>query len=153
MKFLGFVGKIGVCLAICGALANADSLQLRNGRHLQGKYIGGTSTAVGFMSGATVEYFATADVLALIFENSNDSPLGGMQQQPKPMTGNSKSGVNEAARMRRVSVSTRNGKRSSHALTPPDTSVLLRVRIPESGNGQKFTEAEQGQDLFWPLSL
>src|SRR5882724_10812008 len=84
MKFLGFFGNVICCLAVCASLAGADSLQLRNGRHLQGKYIGGTSTAIGFMSGASVEYFATTDVLALMFENSNESPLDGARQ-PSPM--------------------------------------------------------------------
>jgi hypothetical protein len=30
-----------------------------------------------FMSGASVEYFATTDVLALMFENTSESPLMG----------------------------------------------------------------------------
>ena len=66
MKVLGLLGKIGCCLAVCAVLARADSIQLRDGRHLQGKYIGGTTTAIGFMTGGTIEYFATTDVLVLI---------------------------------------------------------------------------------------
>lgn len=69
-----------ICAAILlSGLAAADSLQLRNGRHLQGKYIGGTTSAIGFMSGTSVEYFSTADVLALIFDNNPDPALGGFQ--------------------------------------------------------------------------
>ena len=39
MKVLGLLGKIGYCLAVCAVLARADSIQLRDGRHLQGKYL------------------------------------------------------------------------------------------------------------------
>ena len=83
---LNCVSKVIFILLICVSFAGADSLQLRNGRHFQGKYIGGTSTVIGFMSGASVEYFATTDVLALIFDSGTESPLGEMRS-PKPMSG------------------------------------------------------------------
>lgn len=86
-----FCAKALCFLLVCLSLAAADSIELRNGRHIQGKYVGGTSTVIGFMTGATVEYFATVDVLALIFDRNPDSPLGGMQPetgvQPAPMKG------------------------------------------------------------------
>jgi hypothetical protein len=92
MKFLGLLSKIGMCLTLCAGLASADSLQLRNGRRLQGKYIGGTSTAIGFISGASVEYFATTDVLIIMFDNAADSSLDG-SQRPSPMSGESSMGA------------------------------------------------------------
>jgi hypothetical protein len=98
MKVLRFLGKFACGIAVCASLASADSLQLRNGRHLQGKYIGGTTTAIGFMTGATVEYFATSEVLALIFDNGNDSPLGGLQ--PNAMKGTSSVQAPHVARIR-----------------------------------------------------
>jgi hypothetical protein len=88
MRALRFLRKIVCCLAVFAALAAADSLELRNGRHLQGKYVGGTTTAIGFMTNRTIEYFATSEVLALIFDN-NDSSLGGLR--PNSMNGNSPS--------------------------------------------------------------
>ena len=62
-------------------LAACDSIELRNGRHLQGKFIGGTATVVGFMTNGSVQYFSITDVLALIFDNSSELPLGGVQPQ------------------------------------------------------------------------
>jgi hypothetical protein len=85
MKVLSLVLKV-ILLVILGlGLAQADSIQLRNGRHLQGRYIGGTSTSIGFMAGTNVEYFSTADVLVLIFESGNDSTMRDLQ--PNPMKG------------------------------------------------------------------
>jgi CRISPR/Cas system-associated endonuclease Cas1 len=99
MKFLSFTKVIG-CVAICASLASADSLQLRNGRHLQGRFIGGTTNAIGFMTAGAVEYFATSDVLVLIFDN-NESPLSGLQ--PSPMKGQS----SPQLRIRQISSSAR----------------------------------------------
>src|SRR5713101_7197511 len=104
MRVLWFLTKPVCCLALCAGLAGADSIQFRNGRHLQGKYVGGTTTAIGFMTAGTVEYFATSDVLALIFDN-NDSPLSGLQ--PNPMRGKSL----PQPRVRRINAATRDRSR------------------------------------------
>src|SRR5437870_4891074 len=82
MTALRLLGKIAFVLAICVNFAAADSLQLRDGRHLRGKYVGGTTAMVGFMTSGTIEYFSTSDVLALIFENNSDAPLSGLQPDP-----------------------------------------------------------------------
>ncbi len=105
MKTLRFLLEIVCCLALCAGLAGADSIQLRNGRHLQGKYIGGTTTAIGFMTGGTIEYFATTEVLVLMFDNGNDSPLSELK--PSPMKGQAQpqSGIPP---VRQINVSTPN---------------------------------------------
>jgi Txe/YoeB family toxin of Txe-Axe toxin-antitoxin module len=54
------------------------------------------------MSGASVEYFATTDVLALIFDGSAESTLGG-NQQPSPMSGD----LSPSAYARRIDTSRR----------------------------------------------
>jgi hypothetical protein len=87
MRVLWFFGSVICGVALFASLAASDSLQLRNGRHLQGKYIGGTTTTVGFMTGRTVEYLPTSDVLALIFDDNSGDSLGGLQ--PSPMKGHS----------------------------------------------------------------
>ena len=58
------------CAILLASSARADSIELRDGRHLHGKYLGGTATAVGFMTDHAVEYFATSSVLVLVFEPS-----------------------------------------------------------------------------------
>jgi hypothetical protein len=53
------------------AIARADSIQLRDGRHLQGKYLGGTTTAVEFMTDTAIEYFPISNVLVLVFDSAD----------------------------------------------------------------------------------
>jgi hypothetical protein len=79
-------------LSISCTLASADSIQLRNGRHLQGKFIGGSTTTIGFMTAHSVEYFQTVDVLALIFDNNtgdNNPEPSTNGPQPNHMDGSS----------------------------------------------------------------
>jgi hypothetical protein len=133
MKFLRFLAKIGCCLAGCALLAGADSIQLRDGRHLQGKYIGGTTTAIGFMTGGTVEYFATSDVLVLIFD-TNDAPLSGLR--PNPMKGQSPARPAGIARVRQASTSTRDHtQRSRQKATDGSRQARLEAKVDE-----KFAE-------------
>lgn len=131
MKVLGLLGKIGCCLAVCAVLARADSIQLRDGRHLQGKYIGGTTTAIGFMTGGTIEYFATTDVLVLIFDNGNDSPLSGLQ--PNPMKGPSPARPSGTARVRRISASTQDRTRqpTDEAVAASNSQVHSDAKLEE----------------------
>jgi hypothetical protein len=142
MKFLGFFGNVICCLAVCASLAGADSLQLRNGRHLQGKYIGGTSTAIGFMSGASVEYFATTDVLALMFENSNESPLDGARQ-PSPMKAHPSAQKSEVHRTSGVSSSTQViSPRKSAWKETFGRPEMVRVSDDDQNNSERLLDNE-----------
>ena len=84
MKLVSFAMLV-LAVAVFSSPAPADSIHLRDGRHLEGKYVGGTTNMVGFMTSGAVEYFPTSDVLALMFDGS-DNPFNGVQ--PNPMNGN-----------------------------------------------------------------
>jgi hypothetical protein len=96
-------------LAIFCNLASADSIQLRNGRHLQGKYIGGSTTTIGFMTAHSVEYFQTADVLALVFDNSPESSSSGPQSNH--MDGSASPAVVSPPKISPINMSPRRGRR------------------------------------------
>ena len=102
MKVVRLLGQVACFLALCSISAGADSILLRNGRRQEGKYLGGTTTAIGFMTGGTVQYFATSDVMALIFDNgsANESPLSGLQA--KPLKGTPSAPASSAVRVRRI---------------------------------------------------
>ena len=86
--------KATACATLFCAIAGADSIQLRDGRHLQGKYLGGTTTAVEFLTDTAIEYFPVSDVLVLVFDNATTvykpteqdpgaTRLSGPSKQPK----------------------------------------------------------------------
>lgn len=157
MKVLRFFGALACCLASCATLAGADSLQLRNGRHLQGKYVGGTTTTLGFMTGGMVEYFAISEVLVLIFEN-NDSPLGGLQRNPtKGQPGEQTSGMSGRSRIKPAIVSKRDRTAARMTRTkvvsssPADRSSRFEtVMKRELGSGQRKPEIWDAKWLSSP---
>jgi hypothetical protein len=72
----------GVFLAIFGILslaagAVADTLQMRDGRVIQGRYAGGTQSHIRFVVNGTEELFAVKDVADLTFTDTASGPVVG----------------------------------------------------------------------------
>ena len=75
-----YFSKLVMCFALLLTLSYADSITLRDGRRLQGKYVGGNSSAIGFVINGAIQYFPVPDVLTVMFSAPDiDSPLGGFQ--------------------------------------------------------------------------
>ena len=76
-KKLFGVAVLGAALA--GAAA-ADTLELKDGRVLQGKFLGGTQAILRFQVDGDVQTFSTNDIVALTFTRGSSQP----QQMPAP---------------------------------------------------------------------
>ena len=61
----------GVIVALCVAAvaARADSLELKNGSLIKGKFMGGTQTSISFQVGSSVQSYDVADIRSLRFES------------------------------------------------------------------------------------
>ena len=61
----------GVIVALCVAAvaARADSLELKNGSLIKGKFMGGTQTSITFQVGSSVQSYDVADVRSLRFDS------------------------------------------------------------------------------------
>jgi hypothetical protein len=62
-----------------GSSAWGDSLQLHDGRHFDGQYVGGTESVLAFLTQGSVQYFPVADVMLVAFGNGAGrtvNPLG-----------------------------------------------------------------------------
>jgi hypothetical protein len=71
-------------VAASALTAYCDSLELRDGRHLHGKYVGGTTTDISFMADGIVQRIAVSDVLLLVFGDMNvEAPLGISSGAPR----------------------------------------------------------------------
>jgi hypothetical protein len=79
------------------------------------------------MTGGTVSYFATADVLALIFDNTGDS-LNGLQ--PSPMKGKSSARPSGTLRVQRISASSKD-----HIRQIPEDETTASKRSPSATEG------------------
>ena len=78
---------LGVALALLMlvSLAAADTLELKDGRIVQGKYMGGTQRTIRFMVDNEVKLFPVADVLAVTFGEAgaaSETPTKGSVTVP-----------------------------------------------------------------------
>jgi hypothetical protein len=85
----------GVALVFAG-LGFADTLELKDGRVLQGKYLGGTQAVLRFEVNGDVQTFPTHDIVALTFtrgstgrapENAPPPPAAALADNPPPDQG------------------------------------------------------------------
>jgi hypothetical protein len=83
----GLLVLAGVLLGVIPAI-HADSLQLKNGNSVQGKYLGGTERAVQFEADGKVQIYYVNQILSINF--GTVSPDGGVPSNApavKPKSG------------------------------------------------------------------
>lgn len=67
LKQNGGLFVIAVCLL--APMVQADSLQLKNGSLIKGKFMGGTDSEISFQVGSSVQKYNVADVASLTFDS------------------------------------------------------------------------------------
>jgi hypothetical protein len=65
-------------LTLAASMAWADTLELKNGSLIKGKFLGGTETEISFQVGSTVQKYNVADIVSLKFDS------GGAASAPPP---------------------------------------------------------------------
>ena len=65
-RFVRFIATAALGLA-CVAVASADTLELKDGRVLQGRYLGGTQAVMRFEVSGNVQTFNVTEIVALTF--------------------------------------------------------------------------------------
>src|SRR6201993_2500540 len=68
-------------LLLVASTAWADSLELKNGSLIKGKFMGGTESEISFQVGSTVQKYNLADIVSLKFDSE-----GAASDQPEPST-------------------------------------------------------------------
>ena len=58
------------CVCTLATLGWSDTLELRNGSVIKGRYVGGTETDISFQVGTTTQQYAIADVVSIRFDAS-----------------------------------------------------------------------------------
>jgi hypothetical protein len=82
---VGSIVLIGAVLLL-GSLsgrASADSIALRDGRHVHGKFAGGTQGVIAFSVAGATQYYDVRDILVMTFEDEGETP-GAERQQHTP---------------------------------------------------------------------
>jgi hypothetical protein len=68
-------------LALAASMAWADTLELKNGSLIKGKFLGGTETEISFQVGSTVQKYNVADVVSLKFDSEGAASVPAPQPQ------------------------------------------------------------------------
>lgn len=58
-----------VALSVAAVSARADSLELKNGSLIKGKFVGGTQTSISFQVGSSAQSYDVADIRSLRFDS------------------------------------------------------------------------------------
>jgi hypothetical protein len=87
-KFYRFLAVLALGLLSVGT-AGADTLELKDGRVLKGKYLGGTQAVMRFEVNGEVQTFNTTDIVALTFTGYSGSANPGATQSPASAPANS----------------------------------------------------------------
>jgi len=84
------LAAVALGLSFAGAAA-ADTLELKDGRVLAGKYLGGTQVVLRFEINGQVQTFNTTDVVAITFTGTsgNSTPTPAPVPAPAPVRSNS----------------------------------------------------------------
>src|SRR5580765_5783381 len=77
MKILSRALLASGSLLLLAGIGFADTLELKDGRVLQGKYLGGTQAVLRFQVNGDVQTFPTNDILALTFIRAGGSATSG----------------------------------------------------------------------------
>jgi hypothetical protein len=82
-RFVRFIATAALGLLFV-AVAAADTLELKDGRVLQGRYLGGTQAVLRFEVEGNVQTFSVNDVVALTFTHSGGSASAAPAYTPSP---------------------------------------------------------------------
>src|SRR5580765_6305452 len=77
-----FLITAGAVLVLAG-IGFADTLELKDGRVLQGKYLGGTQAVLRFEVNGEVQTFPTHDLVALTFTRNSSAPAPAAAPPPQ----------------------------------------------------------------------
>ena len=76
----------GIVLAMClvASCALADSLELKNGSLIRGKFMGGSENSINFQVGSSMQSYSISDVRSLRFEaESQQAPVAVPSDGPQ----------------------------------------------------------------------
>jgi hypothetical protein len=141
---------VAICLAV--SLASADSLQLKNGSLINGRFMGGTETEISFQVGSSVQKYDVADIASLKFgsethaANAFPGPLS-----LRPSEGGAPSGTQMATNVTipaRISVRTMNAIDSTKNHPGDRFQASLEEALVVDGN----VVAAKGADIYGRLA-
>ena len=131
-KSLVYAGVLAVLtLWFAVAPARADTLKLKSGQSVDGKYLGGTDSRIDFLVSGHVQSYNVSDVQSLSFEgkpygqSSADTPSSTTSSGSQPYTADPMASTSAAPSS--SAVSTPSTPSSSSVTIPTGTTIVVRM--------------------------
>jgi hypothetical protein len=122
-----FIAMAGISLILVPGV-RGDSLQLKNGNFVQGKYLGGTERAVQFEVNGKIRLYDTGEILSINFAAASaDGGIPSDSADPKPGA-NTES--NSAFRHNAEMHTALRIEKKPHGSLPSGSTGLIGARIP-----------------------
>jgi hypothetical protein len=111
---VNFARNYGFLLVLCVLSSSAwsDTLELRNGSVIKGKFVSRTETEISFQVGSSVQKYSVADVVSLKFDNdgaAGQAPIGTNEPNGAEQNGAETPGMITIPAGTRISVRTIDG--------------------------------------------
>jgi hypothetical protein len=146
----------GVIVALCvtAIAARADSLELKNGSPIKGKFMGGTQSSISFQVGSSVQSYDIADVRSLRFESeAQDGSPSVPSRQPTVPSSIEKNEVAQSSSSVTISAGTRISVRTIDSIDSATNRVGYRFEAsleePLSVDGKVVVP--KGADVYGRL--
>ena len=101
---------------IASQIGRADDLQLRDGRLIQGQYMGGTKASINFLVNGTIQNYPVTKIMILDFSRPASSSSAGTVRTTRPQTVKSSTQYSQAA-----------ASTSSDVTVPVGTQIEVRM--------------------------
>jgi hypothetical protein len=81
----GFLTALSLAVPMV-SMAWADTLELKNGSLIKGKFLGGTDTEISFQVGSTIQKYIVAEIVSLKFDSENTATAPTSAPAPQPQS-------------------------------------------------------------------
>jgi len=78
---LNLIIKLMIALCFGAMIARADSLELRNGSLIKGRFVGGTDTEIEFQVGSSVQRYNILDIVSLSFDSARAATVASATKE------------------------------------------------------------------------
>jgi hypothetical protein len=100
-----------IAILLAASIARADSLELKNGSLINGRFIGGSENEISFQVGSSVQKFSRSDIVSIKFESA--AAASDTSREPDRVPLDKSEDVEHASRQASVSVTIPVGTRIS----------------------------------------
>ena len=144
----------GAIIALCVAAvaARADSLELKNGSLIKGKFMGGMQTSITFQVGSSVQSYDVADVRSLRFDSEAQgaSPSIPSKQPSVPSSIEKESEVAKSSRHHSSRYANFGSHHRFHRLDAESRGISLSGFARRTFVARRQSGGSEGRRCLWP---